>query len=196
MAIKISRTTDSLRIASPYSPDLPAHARSLSGRWDRAAGEWVFPLGAEPQVRALYIDVYGEWDDQPRDTVTIRCTCDDGACQHTGPLTLGGRVIARAYGRDSGARTADGVIVLSGVFGSGGSMKNWTTRCRENTSFRVLDVPRSKAESLVEDPEWCDTVMIEDQSDYRQPINRDALIMERTKLAARIAEIDALLHQD
>lgn len=41
--------------------------------------------------------------------------------------TIGGYVLAAAYGRDSGARIADGVVFLQGKMVSGGSMKNY--RC-------------------------------------------------------------------
>jgi hypothetical protein len=188
--LTISRTTDQIRVASPYSPDLPARARAISGRWDAAARVWAFPLAAEPQVRDLYLDVYGQWDDAPLDLVTIHCTSIEGASTLTESLTLGGRVIARAQGRDSGARTAEGVVVLAGGFTSGGSVKNWRTICRAGTEFRVLGVPLPKAQALVEDPEWCDAVIIEAAA---PTVDLNALRAERDRLTARITEIDALL---
>jgi len=194
--INITRTDTQISIVSPYSPDLPKRARSLSGRWDSAHRVWVFPRAAEPQVRDLYMDVYGTWDDMPQDTVTIRCAATD-AHEHTGSLTLGGRVIATAYGRDSGARTADGVIVVEGGFCSTGSVKNWYTSTKKvGVTFRVLDVPRAKAEALVANTEWCDSIEIEQPEQSAPAPNRDDLIAERTRLSARIAEIDALLHQE
>ena len=195
MSISIKRTPTQITIASPYSPDLPARARQLSGRWDRANGVWVFPLAAEPQVEGLYRDIYGSWD-LPTETVTLICTVQPGgAGEHNDGLSLHGRVIARASGRDSGARTAEGVVVLEGGFSSGGSAKNWRTCAGGGTRFRLLDVPREKANAMVTDPRWCSKIEIEAAS---QPIapNREALIAERTILAARMAEIDALLHQD
>jgi hypothetical protein len=191
--VRITRTDSQIKVASPYSPDLPARAKTISGRWDRDSAVWAFPIAAEQQVRDLYMDVYGEWDDVPTDTVTLICECDSGAGEYTGSLTLAGRVIARASGRDSGAKTADGVIVLSGGFTSGGSVKNWRTVCRDNTAFKVLNVPRAKADVLIDTPEWCSKIEIEAPATTPE-INRDALIAERTRLAARIAEIDALLH--
>lgn len=194
-SIRITRSTDQLRIASPYSPDLPPRARNLSGRWDSANHVWVFPLAAEPQVRDLYLDVYGQWDDMPVDTVTLLCRATDEYYVRQGSVTLGGRVIATAFGRDSGARTAEGVIVVEGGFRSGGSTKNWCTVALKSTAFRLLDVPRAKAEALAAAPEWCDSVTIE-ETQAPPAVDRDVLIAERTRLAARIAEIDALLHQE
>lgn len=194
MQIKITRQNNQIRVASPYSPDLPPKARQISGRWDRSAGEWVFPAAAEEEVRALYLDVYGEWDDVIQDTVTLLCVSDDGAYEERGSLTLGGRVVARAYGRDSGAITADGIIVLEGEFTSGGSRANWRTMCEPGTKFKMLDVPRKKAIELVQDPDWCSKIEIIEEAP--KTIDRDALIAERKRLADRIAEIDAILQQD
>jgi len=191
--ITINRTPTQIAIASPYSPDLPARARQLSGRWDRDAGRWIFPAAAEPQVADLYRDVYGEWD-TPTETVSLRCECGDGAEVTCESLCLGGRVIARAVGRDSGARTAAGVIVIAGGFRSGGSVKNWETVCRSGTIFRLIDVPVAKAAALVAAPEWCDSIEIEAADNGTAP-DREALIEERTRISARLAEIDALLHQ-
>jgi hypothetical protein len=160
MIIRIKRTDTTITIASPYNADLPKRARALSGRWDAIAKFWSFPRAAEPQVKDLYLDIYGEWDDQTTDYVILRCTAK-AAAETCSSLSLGGRVIARAFGRDSGARIADGVILVEGRFDSGGSVKNWRTCVEEGTVFRVLNVPRKKAEELIQYPEWCSSIEIE-----------------------------------
>lgn len=192
MSVSIKRTATQLIVSSPYNADLPEQARNAGGKWVRALSAWVFDIAAEPQVATVYRNVYGQWDDVIEE-VSIACTCTNGASKICDSLKLAGRSIAYASGRDSGARTSDGVIVVSGGFTSGGSVKNWRTVARENTTFRVLHVPRPIAERLVSDPEWCDKIEIE-QPIATEPINRELLISEREKLTARIAEIDALLN--
>ena len=187
MSLKITRTENSILVQSPYSPDLPARAKTLSGRWNGEA--WSYPIAAEEQVRSLYMDIYGEWDISV-ETVTLICVAERGYAEK-GPLTLGGRIVARAWGRDSGARTGDGVIILDGGFCSGGSMKNWVTRVNGSVEFKLIDVARSKAQQLIKDPEWCDSIEIEEA----KTINRDALIAEKEALKKRIAEIDAVLEK-
>ena len=160
--LKINRTESAIRVQSPYSPDLPAAAKQLSGRWDRAESEWVFPLEIEAEVKSLYMNVYGEWDDQPQETVTLMCCNGNTDFKHSfekSSITLGGRVIARAYGRDSGAKTANGVVLISGKFESGGSVKNWKTEAT-NVTFKLLDVPVKKAQELIDNPEWCEKIEI------------------------------------
>lgn len=162
MIIKIKRTDTQISVSSPFNVNLPKRARALSGNWNSAEHVWIYPRAAEPQVKDLYLDIYGEWDTQSTEYVNLRCTVGpDGASNLCESLTLGGRPIARAIGRDSGARTAEGVIVLAGKFDSGGSMKNWRTSVEGDTIFRLLNVPRTKAEELVKDPKWCSSIEIE-----------------------------------
>lgn len=190
--LKITRTDSLLKIFSPYSPALPYRARKLSGKWDGDSRRWIFPLDAEPQVRSLYLDVYGEWDDMPVDTVNLLCHVAHAHYEDRAPITLGGRVVAYASGRDSGACTEDGVILISGGFGSGGSRQYWTTTVRPGTIFRLLNVPRMKAEALIAFPEWCESITIETA---KSSIDREALIEERARLHARIVEINDLLNR-
>lgn len=195
MSIKITRTNCEIAVQSPYSPALPARAKAMSGKWNRDGGVWVFPIAAEKQVADLFRDIYGEWDDETSKTVNLLCTVNERRAVTGESLTLQNRVIARAFGRDSGARTSEGVIVISGGFGSGGSVKNWQTSVQAGTKFRLLNVPVEKANILTTDTEWCDEIKIE-QDESSAPVDRNALIEERTKLSRRIAEIDALLHQN
>jgi hypothetical protein len=189
-AVKVYRNDLSIEVNSPYSPDLPSRAKLLSGKWDRENTAWSFPIAAEPQIKELYLDIYGEWDDMPIDTVNLMCVCS-GAYMEKCSLALGGRIIASATGRDSGARTAPGVIVLEGKFTSGGSVKNWRTICKEGTMFRLLNVPRAKALSLVANPEWCSSIEFEENT----TIDRNALTAERARLMARVTEIDTILNR-
>lgn len=192
--IKIIRTDNEIKIESSYSPDLPSRAKKLSGRWDANNRVWKYPIGAEPQVEKLYMDIYGEWDSMPLDTVNIVCKSngdnrDAYACKSS--LTLGGMIIATATGRDSGAYTAPKVIVLEGNFISAGSVKNWATSTgNDGVLFKVLNVPRTKAQALLREHEsWCDEISIEETD---API-REKLIEERKTLLKRVEEIDKLL---
>jgi len=191
--MKITRTDCKIIVSSSYNADLIPLAHAAGGKWNRDHAVWEYDIRAEQQVAEAYRTAYGYWDDVV-DTVVLRCTSDAEATIRTDSLKLGGRPIARASGRNSGARLCDGVIILNGGFSSGGSVKNWQTVCKAGTSFRLLDVPKPMAEKLVADPDWCSEIEIE-PTEKPAEINRDALIEERTKLMTRITEIDAILHQ-
>lgn len=105
---------------------------------------------------------------------------------------LGGRTIARAYGRDTGAKAGDGVIVDAGKIDSAGSAKNWKTVAREGTVIRVLDVPRATAEALcAADHQAYRVEIVGDAGPVA--VDRESLAAERNRLLARVVEIDAIL---
>jgi hypothetical protein len=162
--------------------------KEISGRWDGQSRNWIFPIEALEQVKHIYLDVYGEWEDMPLETVNV--ICKSGVCgEYNGSLVLHGRIIATAQGRDSGAKTAQGIIVLSGGFTSGGSVKNWKTVCKDETTFKILNVPKEKALQMVNMPDWCDSCEIEESI----CINKEELTKEKERLLKRIEEIDNIL---
>lgn len=185
MQVHISQTQTTVSVTSPFNTEFVAKARKLGGKWNSSA--WVFDARDEERVRELCREYYGS-DGISEQTCTLRISYVDGAGAYQGPLTVHGRVIARATGRDSGAKLGESVIVLSGGFGSGGSAKNWTTYAHDNTVVLVRDFPRAVAERLVLDKPG--KYAIEPET---APIDRGKLVEERALIAKRLAEIDALL---
>jgi hypothetical protein len=118
--------------------------------------------------------------------VDIWVTVNEDWEERRGGLFLFGRQVARAFGRDSGARLGDGIVLKRGSVNSSGSMKNWKTKITDGTIFIMTDVPKAAVENNGVPEEL--TVEI-----IGQNIDREALEAERAKLIARIAEIDALL---
>ena len=191
MQIEITNSYGVLSVRSPYHAGFVAGARNLSGRF--SAGAWSFDPRVEADVRKLCQRCYGTDGTTPADVVTLRVAFgDDEFSVLAMPIEVGGRTIARAFGRDSGAKTGEGVIVDAGGFSSGGSVKNWRTVARAGTVVRILDMPRATAEELcATEHEYyrCEIV-----ADTAPPaIDRDALVAERARLQARLAEIAAVL---
>lgn len=192
MLIKVKRTENHIIISSPYCPDLPDRARGISGKCSNEKGTWtwIYPMEAEPQVAELYLDCFGEWD-TPVETVEIKCIVGDRD-EYTDKvsLTLASRVIASAeLGYDNNdAGTAHGVIVLEGGFTKRGKLGNRTTVVKAGSCFKVLGVPRQKAEALVQSPEWCKSIAIVDSAP-----DVEALKAEKERLLARIAEIEKII---
>ena len=109
--------------------------------------------------------------------------------------------MARAYGRDSGAKIGEGVVFLEGGASSGGSVKNWYTTIKKGSVFEVRDVPRAKAEAFLED----DSGRIGDDADpqtkklsiqgraievveiIEEPSQEEALKKEKAAIEERIA---------
>jgi hypothetical protein len=186
MNVQITVNGSTVAVKSPYNSEFVTTAKRYGGKWK--GGQWVFDARDEERVRALCQKVYGT-DGLSKDLCTIRAKfyISDAVC--CGPIEISGRTIARAWGRDSGAKLGEGVVLLEGRFSSGGSMKNWeTTVGNAGAVVLVRDFPRATAEKLIaEGATW---LSIEPEAPV---IDCAALEAERAKLVARIAEIDALL---
>ena len=188
-AVTVTQQGDLIAVSSPYHPDFPPKARRLSGSFDRASTTWTFPSAAEPHVRGLCREIYGT-DGTACDTVTLRVTATEGLYEGRGPITIAGRIVASARGRDSGARTGEGVLLLEGRATSGGSMKNWTTEISVGAVMEIIDVPRAavpdadETQRLALEVEIVSSVTADKQ---------DALVAELQRLRARMGEIESLL---
>jgi hypothetical protein len=78
---------------------------------------------AQDRVKAVCRDIYGE-DGTPTQIVDVQVSipAGDDRDKH---LYRAGRLIARSFDRDSGAKMGGGVILLSGDISSGGSRKSY-----------------------------------------------------------------------
>jgi hypothetical protein len=187
--IRIERKEDVVWAHSPYNPSLPTEAKKLGGRWEPKSRAWKFNARDEVKVRELYKSIYGTDGTIPEgDLVTLECSIEKEWSALRSGLFLAGRQVAYATGRDSGAKLAHGVIIVSGEgFKSGGSFKNWRTIGLPGTTFEVRDVPRSATELPL--PEEIRTEILEQGKNE----GKDALEAERKRLLERVAEIDQLL---
>lgn len=149
--IAIKHITDNrIAVVSPYNTWFISLAKRSAGRWSASDGAWVFPAETIETVRATLRKVYGE-DDTPAPRVRLRVKYDGGIDEGgVGTVVVGGRQVARAFHRDSGARLGEDIVVISGGFGSGGSRKNWRVTVNENTVFDVLRLPEPIARRLVD----------------------------------------------
>lgn len=186
MNISIKTAGGALECRSPYNAIFVERARNLGGKF--RGGAWYFDARDESRVREVCREVYGS-DGLTSDTITLRIEWTESRAETCGPLTVSGRTIATAFGRDSGAKLGDGVVVLAGGFDSGGSVKNWQTKVSAGTIALVRDFPRSLADKLSSNKYQSRIYSIEPES---PPVDRAALESERARLLARIAEIDAL----
>lgn len=193
--VEVTKTETQISVSSPYTPDLPARARALGGKWDPAAKAWRFDARLEADVAALYREVYGEWPGEAADYVTLRVTALNDVQEERGGIFVANRCLARARGRDTGAFLGDGVILRGGRFRSGGSRNYWATIMPRGTTVEVMDVPRPAAEEALDEYDGSEDLALEILEAAAPAIDRAALEEEKARLLARIAEIDALLEK-
>lgn len=188
---KIITSATQVKVISPYNTNFVAAAKNAGGKFDRSSNAWVFDIRDEARARALCLKYYGT-DGLVADLITLRVEYKEERFAGRDSLTVNGRPIARATGRDSGAVICDGIILLTGGFRSAGSFNNWGTEAKAGTAVLVRDFPRAAVDALIAKltPESITIYSIEPEI---MPVDVAALTAERVKLAARIAEIDAIL---
>lgn len=188
--MKIEIIESSAYVYTPYNANFVTRIKTVGGaKWDGAKKAWKVPANTVDEVRAIMREIYGETDEpEAVEKVNVRLTFISEFSPLRAPVTLLGKTIATAYGRDSGARVGSGVTFINKSPESGGSVKNWHTVIPEGSVCVLHDVPASlvTADNLPE----CVSFEIEAR---RPEIERIDLIAERERLLARIAEIDKLL---
>lgn len=111
-----------------YNANLVERCRELGGKFDN--GIWVFSALVEDKIEAL--DYYYNSDE-----VSIEITAKGDVRGYQAPIYFCGYLLAKASGRDSGAKLGSDFAQISGTIESSGSMKNWTTVVRKGSVFRT-----------------------------------------------------------
>ena len=187
MDISITTQDGSTTLTSPYHPDLPADARTLGGRFDRTTKAWRFDARDEARVRDLARKYFGTDGTEPEgDLVTVRIKLADyEGDKWNNAARFAGREIAHRPGRDADVRFARNTVLVSGSLDSyGGSMRYPLIDADNDVVVEVRDLPRAALTN--EDPARYEIV-------GEQGPDVNALLAERERLLARLAEIDAQL---
>ena len=182
--MKIEIRENTAYVYTPYNPSFVKKIKTIGGaKWDSSERCWKIPAPAVDAAREIMMDVYGETD-LPDDVekVTVRVSFPDGYAECRAPIVVFGRIIASAYGRDTGAKVGDGVVFIKGAPKSGGSRNNWDTIIPDGSVAEIRNVPVTALNNSF------DYEIVEEKK-----IDREALEAEKAKLLKRLAEIEALL---
>lgn len=117
---------EKLFIKTRYNSELVKRCKALGGTWDDKEKVWVFDAHFESEVSDLEYEYCS-------DEVFLEVKFISNHFRRRGPIEIFGYTIARAWGRDSGARLSDDVALIEGDIDSGGSVKNWTTEAHWGT---------------------------------------------------------------
>ena len=192
MAINISRTDTHIVVKSIYNKEFVAKAHNLAGKYNDRDKSWSFDIRDEADVLEACYLCYGE-DGYRSNLCDVQISLPEGYFAYQDTINFYGRPIARAFGRDSGAKLFDGIKIVEGGFDSGGSMKNWTTRALKGTVIVLRDVSYPLVTSTTFDED--ENVHVEIISHTESGITADQadLVKEKAQLLARLAEINAVL---
>lgn len=140
--IIVTQTENTLSVSSPYLLEWVEKARLLSGKWEPNTKTWQFNTAIKPAVLSALMEIFGEDGVTPIDFADIELTYNNFAYADRSPYCFAGREIAKAYGRDSGAKPGlHKVFFTQGKPTSAGSIKNWDTRIPTGTVIVLTDVP-------------------------------------------------------
>ncbi|MDT8895503.1 hypothetical protein RSO41_12635 [Halomonas sp. I1] len=183
--------TKTVTVNTPYHPEIVDLFNNLGGQWNSEFSGWTFDPRDLPRVREALIHVFGTDGEDGAELVTAQVRFDADYYEDQQAFFFAGREIARAYGRDTGAKLGPGVTVVEGPAPTGGgSMKNWKTVIRPGTVIEIKDLPRPAIEKALN--EYADdkdlTITVTET-----PANREQLEARRAKLVAELAEIDQQL---
>ncbi len=192
--IKIEKVgSDKIALFTPYNPQFVSKIKAAGARWNAESKAWMMAAANIDIAREILRTVYGR-DDMPRadeKLVRVKVTALEDVRVTRGPVVLLGRVIASAYGRDSGARIGEGVAFIEGEPQSGGSRSNWTTEIRQGSVFIISDAPSTMLDTLDSAEQWGKKLyQYEILADDRDEQLRK-LLGRRKELADALAEIDA-----
>ena len=189
--MKITAKDGKAYVSTPYNKDFVTKVKQIGGaRWNGSERCWVIPESEISTARAYMREVYGETDlPDEEERVTVDVTFLEMVQDWHDGVTVFGRQLCRAFGRDSGAKVGDGVTLIEGEIGSGGSRANWTTVVHEGAKFRIRNL--AKAALQIESDY---NIKVEEVKE--DGVNKEALRIEREKLLARLAEINALLGEE
>lgn len=179
-----------INVRGPYNWGFVRGAKKLAGKWQASQKSWTFDVRVEGLVRALCMRWYGSDGATIPDLVDVRLTYPDGRRALQSPVVVYGRIVASATGRDSGARLGEGVVLAQGGVTSSGSWANWQTYIKPETVLLMHDVPRG----LVESEGAKDAIVEIIARNANVVSDHVALSAERSRLWARIVEIDAVLN--
>jgi len=174
-------------VKAPYNTEFPRKAGELGGRWN--GSRWDFDERDLESVRRLCWEWFGEDGDRVG-LVTIRVCVEGDLTASAGPVTLAGRVIASAKGRDTGAKLGEGVVLLEGRASGGGSVKNWQTVVHQGAVFLVRDFPAHRVEDI---RDWRFSVSVEKEKEEEEEENKEAEKDDTSDDEPTIAQVERAL---
>lgn len=186
--MKIKIEDGKAHVYTPYHTDFVSKIKKIgSAKWDSYDRCWIVDETEVDVVRGIMEEIWGESDiPSASEKVAIKVTFNEEASSWRDSVYLFGIVVARATGRDSGARIGHNATLISGDIGSGGSRSNWETIIKKDTVIKLRNVPK---EALSKKPEYNVTVEIIEE----EKIDVVKLKEEKEKLLSRLDEINKLL---
>lgn len=124
--IRVEIKNGKANLYTPYNTDFVKAVKAMGGaRWDSTSRCWTISEDMLPQARKIMMDVYGYTDEEQGEKITVKATFAKDVWEECDSVVILDKTVARAYGRDTGAKPGEDVLFLEGAPTSGGSRANW-----------------------------------------------------------------------
>lgn len=193
MTVEIEFKNNQMYVHTPYNREFISESHMYNGKFNASEKAWVFDVRDEQNIRQVLFKIFGT-DGSPAELCTARITVVRELEAENESIILGGRVIARATDRDSGARPGDGIVFINKKPQSGGSVKYWKTIIEPGTVFEIRDIPAAVVEML-RNNDRLETELVNDTSASVSETERKiaALTAQREQIDQQIRELQSQL---
>lgn len=164
--IKLQEVNDKILVTTPYNGEFISDLKqSISGiKWN--GSEWEIFKNAEDVLLNLLKKHYGYIPNSS--VITVKITSLRTIEKRRDSVYFRGYPIVRATGRDSGAKVVNGTNLLDGKITSTGSVKNWYTTVKKDSTFKI-EIPKSVIESEFDDEDdWKIEIIEEEKKEKNQ----------------------------
>ena len=142
--IKVTIKDGKVELYTPYNADFVKAIKALGGaRWNGSKRCWTISEDMLPQARQIMMDVYGYTDEEQGETITVKVTFTKDVYEECDSVVILGKTVARAYGRDTGAKPGEDVLLQEGTLASGGSRANWRSIVRAGAVVTLYNVSKA-----------------------------------------------------
>lgn len=189
--MRIIIVDDKAKVFTPYNSSFVSRIKGINNaKWDAQNKCWAIPAAMIEPVREIMRDVYGCADNDVAETVKVRVRVLRILEGKRAPVEFMGKILSRAYGRDSGASPGEDVAYVSGQCRSGGSVKNWHSVVDEGSVIILNNVSKTLYERYLENPnEKIEIELMESKK------SKDELLKEKEQLLTRLKEIEKKLNE-
>ena len=190
-AIQLTIVEDKVKVTTPYNAGFVQKCRNFRGKFNKSENAWYFDDSIIDYVREAMIEFFGTTGETPYENCILLIS-DFSSDAGRSAVTLFGRTVAIAFGRDSGARLGDDIVFISGEYNSIGSVKNWYTSV-SNATFEIHNFPLPatnlpEVQQAIQDG-WCKVKA------YKKQRSNEDIQSEIEALQKRIQELKTELNQ-
>lgn len=185
--IIVNNRNATAKVFTPYNEAFVQKIRTLDAVWDKLLRCWWISAANVDGARQAMMEVFGRDDIHDPNALTLKLTFSGDWGAFRSDCVLFGKILSRASSRSSGGFAGKDVTYLSGKPESGGSTKNWCSIVPAGAVIQLNNVPRDLLRKESVPP----MATVEVLSDPRTP--KEILLEEKSRLEARLAEIEALL---